>query len=88
MSRWQVRYAPRALKALRKLDKPVAQRLFDAVNELTELDEPRDRCKALSGPLVGLWRLRVGDFRVVLDIDGAQVTVIVIDVGHRSKIYG
>lgn len=85
--RWRVEYSARAMKALRKLDKPLAQRVLNAVNELATLDDPRVRCKALSGPLIGLWRLRVGNYRVVLDIDGAHVTVIVLDAGHRSSVY-
>ncbi len=65
---WQVQYAPRAAKALRKLDKAVACRIFDGLECTAALDDPTAPCKALSGPLAGLWRLRVGDYRVVLDI--------------------
>jgi mRNA interferase RelE/StbE len=37
---------------------------------------------------VGLWRYRVGDYRVILDIQRAEVVIVAIDLGHRSEIYG
>ncbi|WP_040160729.1 type II toxin-antitoxin system RelE family toxin [Nigerium massiliense] len=84
---WSVRYAPRAAKAMRKLDKPVARRVFDGVERLGTLEDPTGPCKALSGPLAGLWRLPVGDYRVVLDIRRSEVVIVALDVGHRSRVY-
>ncbi|MGO4958436.1 type II toxin-antitoxin system RelE family toxin [Luteococcus sp. Sow4_B9] len=84
---WKVEYAPRAAKAIRKLDKPVARRIFDGVERLATLDDPTASCKALTGPLAGLWRLRIGDYRVVLDIRRGDVVIIALDLGHRSTIY-
>lgn len=84
---WQVEYAPRAVRAMRKLDKPVARRIFDGVERLASLDDPSGSCKALTGPLSGLWRLRVGDYRVLLDIRRGDVVIVAIDVGHRSTVY-
>ena len=55
---------------------------------LAQLDDPTTPCKALSGPLTGLWRYRVGDYRVILDIDRGNVAIVAIDLGHRSEIYG
>lgn len=84
---WRVRYAPRAAKAMRRLDKPVARRVFDAVERLGNLEDPTISCKALSGSLAGLWRLRVGDHRVVLDIRRGELVIVAVDIGHRSTIY-
>jgi len=84
---WSVEYAPRAAKALRKLDRQVARRIFDGLERLASLDEPTASCTALGGPLAGLWRLRVGDYRVILDIRRDEVVIIAIDLGHRSEIY-
>ncbi|QQS01918.1 MAG: type II toxin-antitoxin system RelE/ParE family toxin [Austwickia sp.] len=84
---WQVQYSPRAAKALRKLDKPVARRVFDAVERVATLDDPAGACKALSDPLAGLWRLRVGNYRVILDIRREQVVIVALDLGHRSVVY-
>lgn len=84
---WRIEYAPRAAKALRKLDKPVAGRVFNAVGRLASLEDPTAPCKALSGPLLGLWRLRVGDYRVILDIRRDEVLIVALEVGHRSSVY-
>lgn len=85
--RWRVEYSPRAARSMRKLDKPIARRIFAAIERLSELEDPTSSCKALAGGLVGFWRLRVGDYRVILDIRRGQVVIVALDVGHRSKIY-
>ncbi|WP_313770415.1 type II toxin-antitoxin system RelE family toxin [Corynebacterium anserum] len=51
------------------------------------LEDPRSRDKAMMANKAGLWRWRVGDYRVVADIVDDQVVVVVVNVGHRSKIY-
>ena len=85
---WEILYLARAEKALRKLDQQTARRIRDGLNRLAQLDDPTTPCKALSGPLTGLWRHRVGDYRVILDIDRGNVAIVAIDLGHRSEIYG
>jgi len=65
---WTIRTDLDFDRAMRKLDRQVATRVLKALVALENLDDPRKRCKALSGPYTGLWRLRVGDYRVILDI--------------------
>lgn len=84
---WQVQYSPRAAKAMRKLDQAVARRIFDSVERLATVEDPTRSCKALTGPMAGLWRLRVGDYRVILDIRRGDVVIVALDLGHRSTIY-
>lgn len=84
---WRIEYGPRAAKALRKLDKPVARRIFTSVERLATLQDPTAPCKALSGPLTGFWRLRIGDYRAILDIRRDEVVIVALDLGHRSTIY-
>lgn len=74
--------------ALKKLDRQIARRVLKALIALEALDDPTKRCKALAGPYAGLWRLRVGDYRVVLDIRRGELVIIALDVGNRSNIYG
>lgn len=74
-------------RALKKLDRQVATRVLKTLTALENLDDPTKRCKALSGPYTGLWRLRVGDYRVILDIRRAELIIIALDVGNRSSIY-
>lgn len=85
---WSVELSPRAAKALHKLDRPVARRVRDGLTRLASLHDPTGSCKALSGPLSGLWRYRVGDHRVILDIDNGRLVIVALDIGHRSDIYG
>ena len=85
--KWRLEYTPRAAKALRRLDRPVARRVFSAVERLRDLDDPTASCKSLSGPLAGLWRLRVGDYRVILDVQREQLVIVALDLGHRSTVY-
>ena len=51
------------------------------------LDDPRARGKALAGPLGNLWRFRVGDYRIICDIQDAVLIVLVIKVGKRGDVY-
>lgn len=84
---WRIKYFPRAAKAMRKLDRQVAHRVFSGLDGLADLDAPTAPCEALDGPLTGLWRLRVGDWRVIVDIRQATVVIVAVDLGHRSQIY-
>jgi mRNA interferase RelE/StbE len=84
---WTVEVSPKALKALSKLDKPIAQSIVKELQEIEELDNPRLRGRALAGNLRGLWRYRVGDYRIVCDILDSKLIVLVINAAHRSKIH-
>ncbi len=84
---WGIQVLPRAEKALKKLDKPQARRVRDALVRLADLNDPASACKALGGPLTGLWRYRIGDYRIILDIRRSEVVIVAVDLGHRSEIY-
>lgn len=84
---WRIEIAPRAEKSLRKLDRQVARRIRDGLVRLASLEDPISSCKALSGPMTGLWRYRVGDYRVILDINRGELVIIALDLGHRGEIY-
>ncbi|MFZ1411077.1 MAG: type II toxin-antitoxin system RelE/ParE family toxin [Micropruina sp.] len=74
-------------RAISRLDRTLARRILKALIQLEELDDPTKRCKALSGPLTGLWRLRVGDYRIILDIRRTDLVVVALDAANRSSIY-
>lgn len=84
---WEISFTPQAAKTFRKLDKPIQRRVSRYLRELAVLDDPRSRGKALVGDRSGLWRWRVGDYRVIADIYDEKVTIIVLDMGHRRNIY-
>jgi len=85
---WTIDYADSALKELRKLDRKQARRILDFMDtRIAVLDNPRDRGKALAGPLGALWRFRVGRYRVICDMQNATLTVLVIKVSKRENAY-
>ena len=85
---WTIDYTDTARKQLRKLDKQVARRILDFMDErIAGLENPRSTGKALTGPLGGLWRYRVGDVRVICDIQDGALRVLVVRVGNRRDIY-
>lgn len=84
---WTIRTDRDFDRALKKLDRPIATRVLKALTALEDLDDPTKRCKALSGPYTGLWRLRVGDYRVILDIQRGELVIIALYLGSRSSVY-
>ena len=85
---WTIEYAETAKKQLRKLDRVAAQRIVDFMDErVAPRENPRAMGKALKGPLGDLWRYRVGDYRVICDIQDGMQTVLVLQVGNRREVY-
>ncbi len=75
-----------ALKDLAELPKPVVGRVVKAINGLGTDPRP-DGCKKLKGKHEVLWRIRVGQYRVIYSIADEVRIVEIRDVGHRSSIY-
>ncbi len=84
---WTIDFSDAALKALRKMDKQTARRIRVELKEVAELEDPRSRGKALTGNLSGLWRYRVGDYRIVCLIDDGALVILVVDAAHRREVY-
>jgi mRNA interferase RelE/StbE len=85
---WTIEYTNTAKGQLRKLDKQTARRIVDFMDErIAALDDPRSAGKALSGPLGAFWRYRVGDCRVICDIQDGALRVLVVQVGNRREVY-
>ena len=85
---WTIEYTASALTQLRKLDKQIARRIVDYMNErVAGPEDPRHLGKALTGLLGEFWRYRVGDCRVICDIQDDALRVLVVRVGSRDKVY-
>lgn len=84
---WRIEFTKNADKVMRKLDKSIAARVFDELDAMAKLENPRSRGKALAGNLAGVWRYRVGDYRILCDIQDGRLVVIVVDVAHRREVY-
>jgi len=87
MTRWRLETTAEFDRAARKLDPQVIRAVKTYLNEVLELDDPRDRGRGLTADLAGYWRYRIGDYRVVVEIKDDVMTVIAIGLGHRSEIY-
>ena len=86
---WTVDYTETASKQLRKLDKQTARRIVDFMDDRVAGQQgPRSTGKALTGPLLGaFWRYRVGDCRIICDLQDGALRVLVVEVGNRRDIY-
>lgn len=85
MASYEVSLAERALKDLARLGEPVRERVFGRIERLATDPRPPG-CRKLHGTS-GLWRIRVGDYRVIYGIDDARRRVDVNAVRHRSDAY-
>ena len=74
-------------KQLKKLDAAILKRVLDYLEQIELLDNPRSRGKALTSNLSGLWRYRVGDYRILCRIRDDKLVITVIEIGHRSTVY-
>ncbi|MGB9204619.1 MAG: type II toxin-antitoxin system RelE/ParE family toxin [Terriglobales bacterium] len=85
---WKIDFDPAALKELAKLDKPVEQRILRFLRErVANLDDPRRIGARLQGILTGLWKYRVGDYRLICSIEDDRLVVLVLRIGHRREVY-
>lgn len=86
---WQIEFDDAALKELTKLDKPVARRIVAFLRErVAVLDDPRSIGEALKGSKLGeFWKYRVGDYRIITNIDDGVMRVLVLKVGNRREVY-
>ena len=86
---WIIKYAESSLRQLKRLDKSLALRVLDYMEErIAALADPRATGKNLVGPRMGsYWRFLVGDMRVICDIQDETLVILVIDIGHRREIY-
>lgn len=85
---WTIEYAASVQKTVGKLDPRERQRIRAFLEEkLAGMDDPRSLGKALSGSLAGLWRYRVGDYRIVARIEHERLVVLVVRIGHRGDVY-
>ncbi|OYQ85884.1 addiction module toxin RelE [Wohlfahrtiimonas chitiniclastica] len=85
---WTINYSDTALKSLKKMDKQNAKRIFDTLEgRIALLDDPRVLGKPLKGNLGELWRYRIGDYRVLCDIQDDQLIILAALIGHRKEVY-
>lgn len=86
---YEIEFDPEAVKDLKKLDRPVQQRIVAFLRErVATLDNPRQIGEALAGAKLGnYWNYRVGDWRIICDIQDRRIVVRVLRVGNRREVY-
>lgn len=84
---WIVKFKESAKKELSKLDKPIAKKLIEFLQNLGSCEDPRYKGKQLKGKLKEFWRYRVGDYRIITKITDKEITILVLKVAHRKDSY-
>lgn len=86
---WRVELADSAAKQLRKLDPQIAKRILTFLyDRVAKLDDPRSIGEALRGKEFGdFWKYRVGDWRIIADLDDGVLLVTVVRIGNRREVY-
>ena len=88
MKKYTIKFEKSFLKVLKKLDKQTLLMITSYIdNNLKDTENPRKKGKALTGNLQGLWRYRIMDYRLIVDIQDDVLVIVAIDFGHRNKIY-
>jgi mRNA interferase RelE/StbE len=86
---WDLKFDEGAKKDLAKLDKQIAKRITTfLVERVAALDDPRSIGEALKGSKLGdLWKYRVGDYRIIGNIEDGALLVLVVKIGNRREVY-
>lgn len=84
---YRVKLASRRVeKEIAKLPHGMRERVLQAIRKLAEDPRPRGARK-LSGEMRGAWRIRVGDYRILYDVNDEHLLVIILAVLHRREAY-
>ena len=88
MKKYRVEYTSKAIKNLRKLDKNTRNLIYAWIDKnLVNCEDPRIHGKGLVGDKSGQWRYRVGDYRIICEIEDEEIVILVLEIGHRREIY-
>jgi mRNA interferase RelE/StbE len=88
MTEWRVYFSPHAEKQFAKLD-PQTQRLIRDFlrHRVLASGDPLQFGKSLTGSLSGIWRYRVGKYRILCDVQRQEMTIEVITIAKRDTVY-
>lgn len=85
---WSVEFTATAEKQLKKIDRKWQGIILDYLeDEIAGLNNPRSRGKGLAGDKKGIWRYRVGDYRILCQILDAELVILAVTIGHRKDVY-
>ncbi len=85
---WRIEITRTATRQITKLDRQAQNSILDFLRErLATAENPRQWGRALQGEKRGLWRYRIGDYRLICDIQDEKITILVLELGHRKDVY-
>ena len=85
---YKILFSEQASKDIKKLDKTTRVLLEKWLKKhLVDCENPRAHGKALTADKTGLWRYRIGNYRLICDIRDNEMIVLALTFGHRSEIY-
>ena len=88
MKTWRIEITRTATRQITKLDRTAQKSIQQFLRQrLTPADNPRQWGRALQGEKRGLWRYRVGDYRLICDVQDEKITILVLELGHRKDVY-
>ena len=85
MASYKIKWKQSAKKELKKLDKQIIPRILQAVENLVDNPYPSGSRKLIGSNAV--YRIRVGDYRIIYSIKSSVLTIEIVKVGHRREIY-
>ena len=87
-SGYQVEFEKGAQKTLKKMDKHQSLLIMGWIKKnLVNCTDPRQYGKGLVANRLGEWRYRIGDYRLIADINDETITILMLEIGHRKDIY-
>ena len=86
-TRWSVETTDQFAREFNKLDRAVQGRVLAYLHDVEGLDDPRQRGKGLTANHAGVWRYRVGDYRILAQFIDNTLTVLALRVDHRRDVY-
>lgn len=85
---YKVIFSDKAKKQFKKIDKHISSLLVGWIEKNLEgCTNPRLHGKSLVGDKSGQWRYRIGDYRLICEIHDEEITILVLEAGHRREIY-
>jgi len=85
---YSVEFTEGAVKQLKKMDRFTRTMILNWISKhLDGTDDPFVSGHALTGDKTGLWRYRIGDYRIISKIDKGKLIILLLEIGHRSSIY-
>lgn len=86
--KYKVEYTAQAVRQLKKLDKHTAALIYGWIDKnLVDCENPRLHGKGLTANRSGQWRYRIGDYRLIAEIQDERITILLLNIGHRRDIY-